>query len=230
MPQYVALIPAAGAGSRMGSAIPKQYLALLGQPMIAHTLRVFVEAPEIARVYVVLSPGDEWWPGYDWSGFSSKLVPLFVGGQTRAESVGNGLQAIAGELAEDDWVLVHDAARPCLTHALLLRMLHTLHSDPVGGLLAVPVADTLKLGDSDNKVVRTQSRELLWQAQTPQMFRLGLLRQALAAAGGAPTDEAQAVEALGYSPRLVPSDNRNFKVTYPDDLELAGLVLAARRE
>ncbi len=214
----------------MGSEIPKQYLSLLGQPMIAHTLRVFVDAPEIDRAYVVLSPGDEWWRGYDWSGFSPKLTPLFVGGRTRAESVGNGLQVLAAELAADDWVLVHDAARPCLTHALLLRMLETLQDDAVGGLLAVPVADTLKLGDASNKVVRTQSRDFLWQAQTPQMFRFALLHRALTAAGGAPTDEAQAVEAQGLAPRLVPSDNRNFKVTYPDDLELAALVLAARRE
>lgn len=214
----------------MGSDIPKQYLPLLGQPMIAHTLRVFAEAAEISRVYVVLSPGDEWWGSYDWSRFAGRLVPLFVGGATRADSVANGLVAMQSDVQADDWVLVHDAARPCLTHAVLRRLLQELADDAVGGLLAVPVADTLKLGDAGRRVVQTQPREGLWQAQTPQMFRYALLRKALADAGGVPTDEAQAVEAQGLSPRLVPSDNRNFKVTYPDDLELAALVLSARKE
>ena len=192
--------------------------------MIHHALAALCRCERIERVWVVLSPGDEWWGAYDWSDLGSKLQVLHCGGATRAESVFNGLRSVAGVLAEDDWMLVHDAARPCLSQVMLAALCDNLHDDPVGGLLAVPVADTLKRADADQRVMATEPRDGLWQAQTPQMFRYGLLFRALAD-NPAVTDEAGAVEAAGYSPRLVRSDATNFKVTYPADLRLAELLL-----
>jgi 2-C-methyl-D-erythritol 4-phosphate cytidylyltransferase len=156
-------------------------------------------------------------------------VPLFFGGGERFESVLNGLEAIQGQVGDDDWVMVHDAARPCLDQALLDKLIDDVGEDPAGGLLAVPVADTLKRANAENRVAGTEPRAWLWQAQTPQMFRYGLLRRALSQlADMVPTDEAQAVEQLGFQAKLVASDTRNFKVTYPRDLELAELILAHR--
>ena len=219
---YYALVPAAGFGSRMGHEIPKQYITLAGRPMIYHALSTLCAHPEITTVFVVLAPDDVQWKTYDWSAFGDKLQPLFCGGQTRAESVLNGL--LASELELEDWVLVHDAARPCLTASQLSHLLNELRDDTVGGLLAVPVADTLKRADAQNRVLHTESRVGLWQAQTPQMFRTGLLLQALETASSV-TDEASAVEALGLYPKLVASDSSNFKVTYPQDMRLAELLL-----
>lgn len=220
MSRHFALIPAAGVGARMAAARPKQYLELHGRPMLWHALRVFEAHPAIVRVHVVLSSDDGWWAGYDWSGFA-KLAVLRCGGATRAESVLNGLRAMRGEVTEEDWVLVHDAARPCLSPALLDRLLVELADDPVGGILAVPVADTLKREGAGRRIAATVPRDGLWGAQTPQMFRLGLLLRALEHAGTEVTDEASAVEALGHAPRLVESDRSNLKVTFPDDLEVA---------
>ena len=219
---FYALVPAAGSGSRMGQEIPKQYINLAGKPMIYHALTTLCAHPEITTVFVVLAPDDEHWHNFDWSAFGDKLQPLFCGGQTRAESVLNGL--LASELELDDWVLVHDAARPCLSGKQLTHLLDELRNDEVGGLLAVPVADTLKRGDARQRVEYTESRVGLWQAQTPQMFRTGLLVHALETAPTV-TDEASAVEALGFFPKLVSSDTTNFKVTYPQDLMLAERLL-----
>jgi 2-C-methyl-D-erythritol 4-phosphate cytidylyltransferase len=219
---FYALVPAAGTGSRMGIEVPKQYMMLSGQPMIYHALKTLCAHAEISTVFVVLSAQDAHWKTHDWSVFGDKLQPLFCGGQTRAESVLNGL--LAAELNLADWVLVHDAARPCLNAQQLTRLLHELRDDEVGGLLAVPVADTLKRADAQLRVAHTESRAGLWQAQTPQMFRTGLLLQALESAPNV-TDDASAVEALGYFPKLVESDSSNFKVTYPQDLQLAELYL-----
>ena len=219
---FYALVPAAGSGSRMGQEIPKQYINLAGKPMIYHALTTLCVHPEITTVFVVLAPDDEHWHNFDWSAFGDKLQPLFCGGQTRAESVLNGL--LASELELDDWVLVHDAARPCLSGKQLTHLLDELRNDEVGGLLAVPVADTLKRGDARQRVEYTESRVGLWQAQTPQMFRTGLLVHALETAPTV-TDEASAVEALGFFPKLVSSDTTNFKVTYPQDLMLAERLL-----
>lgn len=226
MQKNYVLIPAAGSGSRMGSETPKQYLPLLGKPLIHHTLSVFESHPGIDHVFVVLSADDCHWSA---SG-SPKVTVLRCGGATRAETVLNGLDAMAGIVAADDWVLVHDAARPCLDHTLLDRLLTELAQDAVGGLLAVPVADTLKRAGRDGRVDHTEPREGLWRAQTPQMFPHGLLRRALRAMGtDAPTDEAQAVEFLGMSPRLVQGDGHNLKVTYPEDLVMAELILKEER-
>jgi 2-C-methyl-D-erythritol 4-phosphate cytidylyltransferase len=216
------LIPAAGSGSRMGAELPKQYLPLLGRPLIHHTLSVFCAHPAIDRVVVVLGRDDAHWTGFD----HGKVEVLHCGGQTRAETVLNGLNAMAGDVADDDWVLVHDAARPCLARELLDRLLVELEDDEIGGLLAVPVADTLKREGNGGRVDHTEPREGLWRAQTPQMFRYGLLCKALQAMGvQAPTDEAQAVEFLGYAPKLVLGDGHNLKVTYPEDLVMAELIL-----
>lgn len=226
MTDYYALVPAAGNGSRMGEALPKQYLELAGKPMIYHAVRRLADSPRIRRVYVVISPGDNDWDRYDWREFSPKLSILRCGGVARVDSVRNGLAAMAAEVAENDWVLVHDAARPCLCAGLLERLLDQAGSDPVGGLLAIPVADTLKRADTSQHARTTEPREGLWQAQTPQMFRHAMLLHALQQAGDtAPTDEARAIEALGHRPLLVTADNSNFKVTYPRDLYLARLIL-----
>ena len=224
-----AIVPAAGSGSRMKSEQPKQYLSLLGEPLIRHTLGVLCNSPVIDRVYVVLSVGDQEWDRHDWRPFGDRLVPLFCGGVSRAESVLNGLRAIAEHTSESDWVLVHDAARPCLAPWHIETLVRELIHDEVGGILAVPVADTLKREDSTHRSAETVPREGLWQAQTPQMFRHGLLVRALAAHPGV-TDEAGAVEALGLSPRLVAADATNFKVTFPRDLALAELILESRRK
>ena len=225
---YYALIPSAGSGSRMGGSLPKQYLPLAGRPMIYHAIHTFFTHARIVRVYVVLSAGDSHWDAFDWSAFERKLVVLRCGGDTRAQSVSQGLQMMAAEVGGQDWVLVHDAARPGLDHMLLDKLLNALAHDPVGGLLAVPVADTLKRADADQRVLATEPREGLWQAQTPQMFRHARLLEALLKAGEQMTDEASAIEKLGFKPRLVESDSRNFKVTYPQDLELVRLALESR--
>lgn len=208
----------------MGAGHPKQYLDIHNRPMIWHAIRAFERHPEIERVHVVLSPEDGWWADYDWSAFA-KLSVLRCGGATRAESVANGLRAMAGQVGAEDWVLVHDAARPCLSRALLDKLLAELAGDEVGGILAAPVADTLKREGEGLRIRETVAREKLWGAQTPQMFRHALLLHALEQAGTAVTDEASALEFIGLSPRLVESDLTNLKVTYPRDLEVAAWLL-----
>ena len=226
MASYHALIPAAGAGSRMGNSLPKQYLELAGRPLLYHAVRRLAAHPRIERVYVVLAPGDARFAGFDWGAFAGKLEPLYCGGETRAASVFNGLLAANDAIDASDWVLVHDAARPCLGETDLDRLIREVGDDETGGLLAVPVADTLKRASREGRVMQTEPRENLWQAQTPQMFRCRLLVEALRAASPALiTDEASAVENLGLHPKLVMGDTRNLKVTYPQDLELAELIL-----
>ena len=231
MPRYHAIVPAAGSGSRFGADLPKQYLPLCGRPMIFHALLILTQHPLIDRVWVVLAPQDVFWQKYDWQALGPKVDSVFCGGATRAESVTNGLRAAETAMADDDWVLVHDAARPCLTGQLVSDLIECLADDPVGGLLATPVADTLKRADSAGRCVATEPRDGLWQAQTPQMFRAAVLRDALLKAQSDPagiTDEASAVERLGLKPRLVPSDTHNFKVTYPADFRLAERLLMER--
>lgn len=207
----------------MGAERPKQYLPLAGQPLIRHALATLCAVPAIERVYVVLAPDDHYWRDGDFADLAAKLRVLRCGGATRAESVGNGLKAMAGEVAEDDWVLVHDAARACLTVAQVEALIGAVGDDPVGGILAVPVADTLKR-EERGRIAATVVRDGLWQAQTPQMFRHGLLSEALEFTPGV-TDEAGAIEALGLHPRLVAGDAGNFKITYPLDLYLAEIIL-----
>ena len=224
-----AIVPAAGSGSRMKSGQPKQYLPLLGQPLIRHSLAALCAAPVIDRVYVVLSVGDQAWDRHDWRPFGDRLVPLFCGGASRADSVLNGLRAIADDTSESDWILVHDAARPCLAPWHIETLVRELGHDEVGGILAVPVADTLKREDSTHRVAATVPREGLWQAQTPQMFRYVMLKRALESARDV-TDEASAIEAMGLRPRLVRGDPTNLKVTFPLDLHLAEWILQHRED
>ena len=228
MPRHYAIVPAAGSGSRFGSEKPKQYLDLLGRPLIFHTLKALTACPDIERVWVVLAPDDPWWPRFDWSELGPKLETVRCGGATRAESVSNGLQAAAMVAVDDDWILVHDAARPCLSAAMLDALFAELADDPVGGILAVPVADTIKRADAEQRVAATEPRDGLWQAQTPQMFRYGQLEKSLKNEI-AVTDEAGAIEAMGLQPKLVRGDATNLKVTYPADLALAAMILRARK-
>jgi 2-C-methyl-D-erythritol 4-phosphate cytidylyltransferase len=222
--KFVAIVPAAGLGTRLGDARPKQYLDLGGRPMIHHALSALARVRRISRIFAVLSPGDQYWPTFDWSGLAGRVEVLHCGGAKRGETVLNALNHLTDALAPEDWVLVHDAARPCLGTELVEQFLDELENDPVGGLLALPVADTLKEGDSSQRVTRTVSREGLWRAQTPQMFRYGVLRTAMTRMTAA-TDEAQAVEALGHAARLVVGDSVNLKVTYASDLKLADILL-----
>jgi len=220
-PNFVALIPAAGAGTRMGEATPKQYLPIAGKPMLQHVIDTFCVAPLIDRVVVVVSAEDDY--------IEQLILPprcqvLRCGGATRQQSVTNGLLALAGQLDADDWVLVHDAARPGLTVALIEKLITFLRDDAVGGLLAMPVVDTIKHSDGHGRSQHTVARDSLWAAQTPQMFRYQLLLDALQRAVNI-TDEASAIEALGLQPKLVEGSVRNFKVTLPEDVLLAELHL-----
>jgi 2-C-methyl-D-erythritol 4-phosphate cytidylyltransferase len=224
-----ALVAAAGGGSRFGGPEPKQYALLAGVPIVARSIAALTRSLALDGVFVVLAPEDDRFESVGAMAFDA--VALRCGGATRADSVANALAAIADRAAADDWVLVHDAARPCVDAAALSRLVREVGDDPVGGLLAVPLADTLKRAESesDARVARTEERGGLWCAQTPQMFRYALLRRALERArGSAITDDAQAVEALGLKPRLVRGSVANIKITFAEDLEFAAAVLAQR--
>jgi 2-C-methyl-D-erythritol 4-phosphate cytidylyltransferase len=226
-----ALIPAAGSGSRIAAGQPKQYAPLAGRPMLWHAVRALC-VPPVESVFVVLAPEDQAFAGYDWSEFGEKLEPLYCGGETRRDSVHNGLVAARGAVDPDDWMLVHDAARPCLSRQALQTLITECHADQVGGILAMPVGETVKKVAEDEagrqRVVATEDRRQLWLAQTPQMFRAGLLLQALQRAKGMVTDEACAIEQMGLKPRLVPGSRDNLKVTWPEDLALAQAILERR--
>ncbi|MFZ6686386.1 2-C-methyl-D-erythritol 4-phosphate cytidylyltransferase [Undibacterium sp. SXout11W] len=213
-PKYVALIPAAGVGSRMGKNTPKQYLTIAGQSILQHTVNAFLNFDGVSHTYVVVSPDDAYVD--DFLQPSPRLSVLRCGGDTRRDSVRNGLAAIAKETKGDDWIMVHDAARPGLTAGLLSKLLSEVGTSTVGGLLALPVVDTVKRV-VDGKV-HTISRDGMWLAQTPQMFRFQLLCDALDAADQV-TDEASAVEAAGHIPLLIEGHVCNLKVTLPADLE-----------
>ena len=226
-PRFFALVPAAGIGERSGAGMPKQYVDIAGRPMLAHTLAALAAVPRIVQTLVVLSPDDERFeaalPGF--AGWVAR-----TGGASRAESVLGGLAELRLRGAADcDWVLVHDAARCLLQPAWVDALIDACEHDAVGGLLAQPIADTLKAGDADGRVTATLDRRDKWAAQTPQMFRLGLVEKALSAMGAAATDEASAVEALGLAPLLVRASMANFKVTWPEDFALAALWLSGRR-
>lgn len=223
--RYFGLVPAAGSGSRFGIAGPKQYSPLGGKPMLRHAIERLLAAPEVETVFVVLAAGDTEFRRHDWTSFGERIAPLYCGGASRRESVLNGLVACASTVDPNDWMLVHDAARPCLGQSELRRLIERAGADEIGGILAVPVADTLKRADEDQRIVETEPRDRLWQAQTPQMFRHGMLMRALRDAAHV-TDEAGAVEALGYKARLVEGDTRNLKVTFPSDLRIAEGILA----
>ena len=227
-PRFFALVPCAGSGSRAGTAAPKQYAPLAGRAMVAHTLAALAQVARLRATLVVLAPSDDAFerqvPG--WGGTAAWVARC--GGPTRAATVANGLDELCRRGAgDDDWVLVHDAARCLLRAQWVERLIDACIDDAVGGLLALPLADTLKQAAGD-RVTATVARGDKWLAQTPQMFRLGMLRRALADAPAAVTDEASAVEALGLAPRLVPGDLENFKLTWPADFALAQRLLETR--
>jgi 2-C-methyl-D-erythritol 4-phosphate cytidylyltransferase len=221
-----ALIPAAGTGSRAAAREPKQYAMLAGRPMLWHAIRA-VCVPRVEFVFVVLAADDKAFASHDWSAFAGKLEPLYCGGGSRRDSVHNGLLALMNDVDAADWVLVHDAARPCLSGQDLDRLITACEGDEVGGILALPVAETVKRANGE-RIEKTEDRAGLWLAQTPQMFRAGVLLQALRQARGPATDEASAIEQLGLKPRLVQGSRDNLKVTWPEDLALAEAILKRR--
>ena len=225
-----AIVPAAGAGQRMCSNIPKQYLPLGGKTVLEHTLEALLACRQLAGMVVVLAEGDDYWQDIQ-PRFSDQQLVRATGGAERCHSVLNGLQQLAGRADEDDWVLVHDAVRPCVRLSDIDILISTLLTSDDGGLLGVPVTDTIKQVDADNGVTATVAREGLWHACTPQMFRIGKLRCALQQAIDKQlpvTDEASAMELAGYRPRMVPGRRDNIKITVPLDLELAAFYLQTR--
>ena len=213
----VALVPAAGIGSRMAGATPKQYLPLAGRTLLEHAVDAFLQVDSIAQVAVVVSPADTRaaaLPGLA----HERVAVLPVGGASRRDTVLAGLEWLAGRHGDDTWTLVHDAARPGVRPAQIADLIEALRDDPVGGLLALPAHDTVKRVDGDGRIERTEPRAALWLAQTPQMFRLGTLRQALQAHADV-TDEAQAIERMGLAARVLPGSRANAKVTLPEDLQ-----------
>jgi len=221
------ILPAAGSGSRMACDIPKQYLTVAGKTVAEHTLRQMLGVSSIDCVMVALSPADAWW-----STLPSALrdmVMVTEGGASRAQSVFNALAVLRDNAADNDWALVHDMARPCLTTANIEAMIAALADDPIGGVLATPVVDTLKRADQHGRVSETVSRDNLWRAQTPQMFRFRALYEALEtgmAANREITDEASAIEQMGQRPRLIAGPADNIKITLPDDLLQAERILS----
>ncbi|QXH50368.1 2-C-methyl-D-erythritol 4-phosphate cytidylyltransferase [Pseudomonas fakonensis] len=221
LPAFWAVIPAAGVGARMAADRPKQYLMLGGQTILEHSLDCFLGHPALMGVVVSIADEDPYWPGLHCA--QDSRIQRAPGGRERADSVLNALLLLHAQgAADDDWVLVHDAARPNLARSDLDRLLSELADDPVGGLLAVPARDTLKRAGADGRVSATIDRSTVWQAYTPQMFRLGMLHRALAeclVSDVAVTDESSAIEWAGHAPRLVEGRSDNIKVTRPEDLE-----------
>ena len=229
-PAFWVVIPAAGVGARMQADRPKQYLSLAGRSILEHTLDCFLDHPGLKGLVVCLAAADPYWPELVCA--ADPRIQRAEGGSERADSVLSGLRALAGLGARDqDWVLVHDAARPNLAREDLQRLLEALADDPVGGLLALPARDTLKRAQPDGRVLETVDRSHVWQAFTPQMFRFGALQQALSSAlkeGATITDEASAIELSGLAPRLIEGRADNLKVTRPEDLQLLRLLWASK--
>lgn len=221
-----AVVPAAGKGVRMGIETPKQYLMLAGKPVVHHTLEVLVGHAQIAGVVIVTAADDAYWSSCG-SSMQTKLR-VATGGAKRCHSVLAGLNKLSGIANDDDWVLVHDAARPCLRAGDIDYLIEELRSSATGGILAFPVSDTLKRCNVANEIQGTVDRTQLWCAMTPQMFRIGTLRMAINATldkGVFVTDEAQAIEAIGGTPRVVKGHADNIKITHPSDLVLAEIFL-----
>lgn len=232
--RYFLVIPAAGSGRRFASAIPKQYAPLAGSTVIEHALAPFESDPDCAGIVIALAPGDSQWPAI--AARRTRLIEVAEGGEQRAHSVRNALRVLAARVRDDDWIMVHDAARPCFAASDLAQLKRELAAHPVGGLLAVPLADTLKRAlepaSHVTHVDTTLDRNGLWRAATPQVFRFGMLLRALEAAlndGRVPTDEAQAIEWTGQRPRLVAGRADNIKVTTAGDLSLAAAILATEK-
>ena len=228
-PSYSAIVPAAGSGRRFGSAIPKQYLPLHGASVMEHTLRLLLSIEQLARIVVVVAADDMRWR--DLAIFSDPRIVTAVGGDERCHSVRNGLLKLSERDAATDWVLVHDVARPCCLRSDIENLMLHLQPHPVGGLLAIPASDTIKRVAGAQQIEETVDRAWLWQAQTPQLFRFRVLFDALnhcLGLGMHVTDEAQAVEALGWQAQVVEGSRRNIKITRSDDLALAEFFLQDR--
>jgi 2-C-methyl-D-erythritol 4-phosphate cytidylyltransferase len=229
-PKFWAIVPAAGAGKRMETDTPKQYLSLGDKTVLEHTLDTLLSSQRLAGVVLVLSPDDERWAEIQHR-YTKQSVDAVRGGTERCHSVLNGLDYLATRASDEDWALVHDAARPCVRLKDIEGLITTLESSAEGGLLGVPVADTMKRVDKDVCISGTVDRNGLWHAYTPQMFRVGMLRAALQQAidkGQQVTDEANAMELAGYRPRMVQGSRDNIKITVPSDLALAAFYLQAR--
>ena len=228
-PRICAVIPAAGVGKRMGSEIPKQYLNLLGKSVLTRTLERLAQVRTLQKIYVAIASDDPYWPEQD----NDIRVPVATveGGEERCHSVLNGLARMSEEFSADDWVLVHDAARPCVRREDIESLLEKASAHAIGGILATPVRDTMKRTTSDQEITETEERDLLWHALTPQMFRIGQLKAAIEnalAAGKLVTDEASAMEIQGYQPLVVRGHADNIKITQPEDLQLAGFYLQSQ--
>jgi 2-C-methyl-D-erythritol 4-phosphate cytidylyltransferase len=227
----LAVVPAAGVGRRMGGSLPKQYMDLLGVPVIVRTLCRIAGHPRIQRTAVVLAPNDVWF-----SECREKVPQSCVvveGGKERCHSVLAGIELLSEEYPAESWIIVHDAARPCVREEDIDALLDGLFDSRVGGILAVPAEDTLKRCDNERNILKTVKRENVWKAFTPQMFRLGLLRDALRFSISEDlvvTDEAQAIEAFGETPQVVPGHSDNIKITKSEDLKLAGAIIAMQEE
>ena len=226
-PRCWALVPAAGSGSRLGGEKPKQYVEIAGKPLLAHTLQSLTKVDSILGIAVGLASDDQWW--HENIVPSDCILGTYVGGVSRAETVLRGLEYLEPHVYAEDWVLVHDAARPCIRPSDIERLISERGDSPSGALLAVPAPDTMKQSNGRDQVERTISREGLWCAQTPQLFSYEALRDALQGSDLATvTDDSSAMEAAGYMPRLVPGRADNLKVTTREDLELATLILQAQ--
>ncbi len=228
--KYRVVVPAAGAGRRMAAGVPKQYLDISGKPVLEHAIDALLSCRYVTSVIVAVAADDERWPQLQ-TRYSDRPVETVTGGTERCHSVLSGLDYLAETANDDDWVLVHDAVRPCVRTDDIEALIEALHDDAVGGLLGVPVADTMKLVDAEGTVERTLSRDGMWHALTPQMFRLGPLREALLqslADGRLVTDEAGAMEFAGHLPRMVQGHRDNIKITLPADLALAEFYLQSR--
>ena len=228
--KFWAVVPAAGAGKRMGSELPKQYLLLGDRTVLEQTLDSLLGCPRLSGLVLALSPDDEHWSAIE-SRYATAPLQRVDGGAERCHSVLNSLDHLATETDANDWVLVHDAARPCVRIEDIEQLIATLETGGQGGLLGVPVADTMKRVDDQLAITATVDRDRLWHAYTPQMFRLGELRTALREAieaGKAVTDEANAMELAGFKPRMVQGSRDNIKITLPADLALATFYLQTR--
>jgi len=224
--KYWVVIPAAGVGSRMGVDKPKQYISINDKTIIEHTIDCFIDREEIEKIVVAISKEDEFWPTLSISNHDKIIVA--PGGEERYQSVLNSLQILSGKAEANDWVLVHDAARPCLNQSAIDRLIIELRTHDVGGILALPCRDTMKRANETGEIDKTVERESLWHAQTPQMFKYEKLLSAIEDAltkKVVVTDESMAMERLGYKPLLVQGHQENIKVTHKDDLETLKLYL-----
>ncbi|MBC8520076.1 MAG: 2-C-methyl-D-erythritol 4-phosphate cytidylyltransferase [Gammaproteobacteria bacterium] len=226
------IVPAAGIGLRMMADRPKQYLDLAGSPVIKHSIDALFSLNRIQGVVVSIAAADQWWPEVEFDDHKAEKILVVEGGKERSDSVLNALNLLADKASDDDWVLVHDAARPCLRGDDLEDMVGKLWNHPVGGILASPLADTIKRSGTNREIVETVDRSGLWRALTPQMFRLGMLRSALRQSmedGVSVTDDSQAIEYLGFQPEIIEGDAGNMKITHPGDILLAEEIMQRER-